>query len=581
MTDLLTNHPEDLPIPNQTGGKFSWVDFLFLAVLIVVFVIPRGIALGRFVTADEPTWGKRSAGFYYALSNGDFKNTFQDPHPGVTTMWAGAIAYMVMFPEYREVGQTALGDTKLLQIFQKHGPNPLELMAVARLNVLLIMTALAAVSFLFMRRLFGRSLAILGFLFIAFDPLFLAHARFLHTNGLLSSLMFLSVLAFLDYLRTWKFYSLMISGIAAGLAFITITPGFLLIPSMFVLALLNLLIPAANGRDLKLKNWWKSLILPLVLWGLVSLITIFIVWPSMWVRPVGSILDIFQYTSSVTGGETEGAQFTDVFQIMSDRGIGYLTFYPRYFLWRTTPLVLIGLILAIPPLARRKAALLLGAGVRRNLLLLLVYAAVYTVFMTLGAKKADRYFLPVHLPLDLAAAAGWLALANWLGQKIPSLRRYAAPYLLLAVVVGLQAFGTLREAPYYLTYYNPLLGGIQKAQDAMWIGWGEGLNEAALYLKEKPGFCDQRIISWYPLAYNWYSISFGCDAQPVEFRSDTTLDDYLTNYDYALIYINQRQRDFPPQLLQYLAGKQPEHVIHIDGVDYVRIYRLGQEEPGS
>ncbi len=562
-------------------AKFGWLDAIILAAWAIAFLAPRLVSLGHFVTADEPTWGKRAASFYYALADGDFANTYQTGHPGVTTMWAGALAYHLIFPEYRDVGQVELGDTKLLQIFENREINPLVLLAVARTNIVFIILITLLVSYLFAWRLFGRWLAIVGFLLIAFEPFFLAHARFLHTNGMLASFMFLSVLAYLDTMQSRKWYSLAVSGAAAGLSFITITPGFNLIPAVIVLTLLSLNSGGSRIRDLKVKDWASRLLLPLALWGGISLLTIFVVWPAMWVKPVGTLANIARYTLSAAEGEIGGAQFVEAYEDTGEDGSSYVYFYPLTYLWRTTPIILAGLALVAAALIAPKPAASLGGGVRRNLLMLLVYVAVYTLMMSLGSKKFDRYYLPAYLPLDLLAAAGWLALASWLATRFAVVRKYALQLFLLVGVVGLQALGAVRAAPYYLTYYNPLLGGIRKAPAVMTIGWGEGLNEAALYLKSKPGFCDKRIISWYANAYNWYSVSFGCEARPVEFRPETTLDEYLANYDYAVIYINQLQRNFPPQLLEYLDKQTPEHSVWIDGVEYVRIYRLSPQGAGS
>jgi hypothetical protein len=572
QADLTIQDNQDVPLPPAT--RFTWVDLLLFGLVLVAFIAPRVIALGRFVTADEPTWGKRAASFYYALADGDFANTYQTGHPGVTTMWAGAIAYQRLFPEYARVGQVALGDTKLLQLFQKHGPNPLELLVNARLNIVIANVLALIASYFYARRLFGRWLAFLGFLLIAFDPLHVAHSRFLHTNGMLSSFMFLSILSFLDYLQSGKRLSLVFSGIAAGLSFITITPAFNLIPAVFVLILLDLKRKGASLRGWKLRDWVGRLLAPLAGWGLISLLTITLVWPSMWVKPVETLLDIARYTLNAAEGSDGGAQFVDAYEALDDQNSRYLYFYPLTYLWRSTPVVLGGLLLAAVALIRPRPAHNLSAEVRRNLLWLLVYVAVYAVIMSLGSKKFDRYFLPAYLPLDIVAAAGWYALANWLAARFAFVRRYYLGYAMLAGLVILQIAGTMRTAPIYLTYYNPLLGGIRKAPEVMSVGWGEGLNEAALYLRQKPGFCDQRIISWYTLAYNWYSASFGCEAQPVEFRASTSLDEYLVNYDYAIIYINQKQRNFPSQLMDHLAGQAPEHTIQIDGVDFVDIYRL-------
>jgi hypothetical protein len=99
-------------------------------------------------------------------------------------MWAGVLAYQLKFPKYQKVGQQNLGDTKLLQIFQKHGPSSMEYIATARLAVVLIVTFSMLAGLYFAWRLFGSAVAILAFLLIAFDPFYVAHSRFLHTIGM-------------------------------------------------------------------------------------------------------------------------------------------------------------------------------------------------------------------------------------------------------------------------------------------------------------------------------------------------------------------------------------------------------------
>jgi hypothetical protein len=75
--------------------------FLALLFLVLAIWLPRGLGLDQFVTPDEPLWLTRSANFYYALTHGDLASTYQKEHPGVTTMWAGTVSFLLRDPEYR------------------------------------------------------------------------------------------------------------------------------------------------------------------------------------------------------------------------------------------------------------------------------------------------------------------------------------------------------------------------------------------------------------------------------------------------------------------------------------------------
>jgi hypothetical protein len=146
-------------------------------------------------------------------------------------------------------------------------------------------------------------------------------------------------------------------------------------------------------------------------------------------------------------------------------------------------------------------------------------------------------------------------------------------------IVVVQMLMALWHFPYYLTYYNPMMGGSQKAPEKLMVGWGEGLNQAALYLREKPNIEEKRIVSWYPLAFNWYSFSFKFGVEPIPISSDIS-EEYLNKLlsaDYAVIYINQLQRDMPQKYLDFLKKQTPEHTITINGLEYVQIYNLNPQ----
>ena len=57
--------------------------------------LPRLVAIGRYVTPDEPTWVYRSIQFREALLAGDWAGTLVAGHPGVITTWLGAIGASV------------------------------------------------------------------------------------------------------------------------------------------------------------------------------------------------------------------------------------------------------------------------------------------------------------------------------------------------------------------------------------------------------------------------------------------------------------------------------------------------------
>ncbi|MBA2670533.1 MAG: glycosyltransferase family 39 protein [Gemmatimonadetes bacterium] len=216
---------------------------VFLGLIILAVWLPRGLALDRFVTVDERTWLTFSGNFYRALAHGDFGRTFQIAHPGVITTWAGTIAYLWRYPAYAQdaPGQINWVEQEVGPLIRAHGHDPVQVLAAGRAVTVLIVTAVLATAALAAVRLLGLSAALLGFLLIASDPFHIALSRVLHVDALASSFMLLALLASMNYLyRGRRRLDLVVSAVAAGLAWLTKAPAFFLIPFVAMLMLLQL-----------------------------------------------------------------------------------------------------------------------------------------------------------------------------------------------------------------------------------------------------------------------------------------------------------------------------------------------------
>jgi len=238
-------------------------------------------------------------------------------------------------------------------------------------------------------------------------------------------------------------------------------------------------------------------------------------------------------------------------------------FYPVNYLWRVTPIVLGGLLLVIAAFIWR-SEVTRPRHVKYVVLGLALWAFFFIVFMNLGAKKFDRYILPIFMPLDLVAGLGWAAAVLWLRRASqPPLARYAAPGVAALVIAG-QALSSLPTYPYYITYYNPLMGGAKRAPEVMFIGWGEGLDQAARYLNETVDTATAKVSSWYPRG-------------PFSFFYNGVTDSNrgTWNADYSVIYAHQWQRELPSRrMMHYFSQLTPEKTFTLDDIEYVRVYNM-------
>jgi len=554
----------------------KWGNLLALALVVVATWLPRGLALDRFVTTDEVLWLTRSGNFYYALTQRDYKNTYQREHPGVTVMWAGTLGFLARYPQYRDSGVGQLDYLPFHDYLEQQSKAlPLKLLATSRAFLVLGQTLVIALGFWYALRLIGLGAAVVAFLLIAFDPFYLGLSRLLHLDAMLSSLMLLSLLSFLSFLEKRNLRDLVVSGAAAGMAVLTKSPGLVLLPVVGILSMNELWVRHSKYRkNFHMHYLWDSA-WPVVAWLVVAALVMLILWPALWNDPIQSILNVLTTAESYAERGHDTAVFFNGRTIPSGNlGKSYFYFYPLTFLWRTTPVVLLGLAAAMIGFALRKPPFD-RPSVQATVFGLTMLAALFTLALTLGTKKFDRYLLPVHLLADLLAGLGWVFVATWLGRRNLSGVYRLSPALLLILVIGFQMAFSLVTFPYYLSHYNPLMGGSRKAPQVMQIGWGEGLDQAARYLSEKPDPEKLKVVSWYsegPFSYFFPGPSSSIPIGPL--RTDKNWSDFLKN-DYVVLYIHQKQRGlYSKRIEAYLSGRKPEYSVWINGIEYVRVYAL-------
>ena len=134
----------------------------------------------------------------------------------------------------------------------------------------------------------------------------------------------------------------------------------------------------------------------LELWALLGAVVYVALWPAMWVDPLGTLQKIAAVSGeyAVEGHSNPLFFLGDI--INGDPGLRY---YPLTWLWRSTPIVLVGLLLSLLAGARfvgvRTIASLRRWRVEEQtptgyaLLSLVVMAVLFTLLMNLSAKKKN------------------------------------------------------------------------------------------------------------------------------------------------------------------------------------------------
>lgn len=569
-----------------------WLLFLFLLAWV-----PRTLALDAYVSPDERKWLARSANFAYALNHGDFAQTFQREHPGVTVMWAGTLGLLGAYPAYPQdaPGYFTWEQENFEAWIEENTPYaPLDLLAAGRRWIAFGVAFALWLSIFPMRRLLGANAAYLAFIFLALDPFGVAMSRQLHPDGFVASFIFLALVYFLAWLyagQRWR--DLVLSGVIMGLAWLTKTPAALLVPVGGILVAMQAwrawrlrsqrtLPPDPYGDDPGEEpnqpshhggRTTNAILARLaggyVLWGVVATATFALLWPAMWVDPLGSLLRMSTEMEAYVEGHVNPNFF-----LGAPTGNPGLFFYPVALFFRITPAVFIGVVAAVVFYVQRNWVFA-ETRTRRTIRALALFALIFIVAMTLPAKKFDRYILPAFLALDVIAAVGWLALVQlpW-RTGAPAWQQRLRVVPPMAVLLGVAAFllhglFTVLTYPYYLTYYNPLAGGSRTAPAVLFVGWGEGLDEAARWINEQPDAESLRVAAWYADGpFSYFSRS---QAVPMGYSSPLSWLDT----DYAVTYVNQWQRQIPsPEAVAWFEAQTPAHEVRSDGLTLARVYDL-------
>jgi hypothetical protein len=575
----------------QNLQRSLWRTWLITMLLLVAAWMPRAAALDRFVTADERLWLTRSANFYHALVHGDLAATFQREHPGVTIMWAGLLGFLTEFPAYANVtpGQFSWDQEELeTWLRSETSHTPLALLVAGRRWLVFGIALAIALCYWPLRRLLGGPAAFVATLFVAWDPFFVALSRQLHPDGAVAALTLLALLLFLVWLLLGRRRDIGFAGVVMGLALLTKTPAFFLVSVAALLVLTILLCgrrASSTGAlhpadaDAHPKPTPQALLLGFLLWGGLAVVTFVALWPAMWVAPIDTLLRMAAEMSSYVEGHVNPNYFLG--ETTADPGAW---FYPVSYWFRTTPATLLGLIAAGLGL-RWRLVPFDRPSVRRTAGALLLFALIFTIGMSFGSKKFDRYLLPVYPALNIIAALGWVAVVQWgvgsrewgVGKYLPHSSTPLLPYFLLPlllVVVFLHGWLGWRTYPYYLTYFNPLAGGSRMAERVLMVGWGEGLEQAAEWINQQPDAETARVVAWYgdgPLSY------FLQSRLPIfSFWSP----EYWLRADYAVVYVSQWQRQIPsPAVIDYLRDREPAHIVTVGALELAHIYDLRNQTP--
>jgi len=329
-------------------NKEHQTEILIILCLTVLILIPRLVGLDAFVSVDEPEWLKTGANFYHAIGTGDFGSTIYNYHPGITTLWAVTVGFLWGFRSYRAIAPEYFWKGPQFDAFlSDNGHPPLDMLWRARLVEVLVVCVLLLLVYYCLRQLVGRKTAIVAVLLASFEPFFLGHSRLLSHEAMLSLFAILTVLTLLIWVyRSGGTRYLIFSAIFFALANLTKSSAIILIPLAGLILFVKFVTNWKNGPAARKSLFWH-LVRSISLWLGLAVIIYIALWPGMWTKPGNALIKVYgdAFSYALQGARLEVTQNLEAssFELEANGVPEYLI----SMLWRTTPVVWIGLILAI------------------------------------------------------------------------------------------------------------------------------------------------------------------------------------------------------------------------------------------
>lgn len=491
---------------NHKNNLGRSLGFLFL--IFAVALLPRVLDLGAILSPDEPRWEENVIGFREAVESGDTKGLYQQPHPGIPTMWLTALVI----------------DS--------------DSWAVKRLPYAAANSLLVAIAAWIAARLWGWKVGTAAGLLLALNPHFIAHSRVLSMDAMLSIFLVITLLAWLAWWQERTQMGLVVSGAAAALAILSKLAGLVILPFLAAHA-----IWIFSRNLVSTREWFRTG----GIWAASFIVALVFIFPTLLTNSAHVVNEFITFF--------QGDLFTNAVHALGP------WWYPQALLLWTTPLHLLGLTFAIVILLPTKPR----RQLREDVSFLLLFALVFFLFVQFSVKKGDRYLLPDFLIFDVLTALALVSVWRLYSHKVIRV----SLVVLVALTLGWQVWNVFELHPHYLAYRNPFFRSVAQGRT---MGWGEGLDLAAEHLNQKPNAKNMLVISYYE---NSFAQHFQGEVTSAERLAEETPEGI--GGEYVVLYRTMQGRAperWETKVLAQFAEKTPEHVISLNGEEYVWIYAV-------
>ncbi|MBI5565449.1 MAG: glycosyltransferase family 39 protein [Chloroflexi bacterium] len=418
-------------------------------------------------TADESLHIMRG---YIFVTRGDDRYRMRGPvlSNALTGLMLAALEPPIDFPPPEDPiwEHVALGDDPDPYLFGPDVPT-LRIFFLARLPIIAVSWLLGALIFRWARERAGGWAAVGVLTLYVFDPNLLAHSRLVTTDAIAAATLLLGAYVIDKALRQPGWRTLIWAGMAFGLAMAAKFSATALLPAFAAVAFVWWWPQRADHRA-----WRKYLALGagiaamggLTVWAIYGF-KVAALRPGELPLPAPSYWGEWEVMTSYLKDPFPSYLFGQI----SARGWWY--YYPVTFLAKTPLPVLILLALAIVITIRRRAW-------RADLPVFLAATLYFGSLLTSPHDLGYRYLLPILPAACVYSTNVFQAAAAKRGTR-----------LVVIGLIGWQIIGLVRIYPYYLTYFNEVIGGPDRGRYILSdsnLDWGQDLIGLKHYLDQQP-----------------------------------------------------------------------------------------------
>lgn len=330
----------------------------------------------------------------------------------------------------------------------------------SRLVSVLFSSLCAVLIFLIAEEFISSFVGAVAAVIFSMIPFFLGLSQLATLESFIIFFFTASTYCFFKLFQRFSKKTLIAAGIVSGLALLVKQSNIILFP--LFLGLYGIKYVSSNHTT---KHFFSKYLLSIMLIFLIAILTFVLLWPMPWTH----FSEAFEIQ--------EKMWINDVKLSLPEVFLGKLILVPRiYYIVLfiiTTPVILYLLFIAgLLLINKRKNWILYG----------IVFWFVFPFIQSFYPFKQHgvRYIIEIYAPFSILAAIGFDYIAGFLTKNV--VKKF---YLFIPIFLYL-FFNLLKISPYYLDYFNELVGGVNNVYQKrlFQIGWwGQGIGEAGYYVQ--------------------------------------------------------------------------------------------------